>query len=330
MLVHPCDRREPLEAAPEVVAQVAHEAAGERRRRRPRRGLATGLGCARHTVQAPQERARLRERVRALGRRVEHRERIGREEAPPARASRARALEQGEPRQVAETLRDVHRGNPVHRGDAQHQRRAAGSGSGFRDHRHPAMIGVPHRCGRNRGAEAHVRARELGLQDRPARHGGARRDHGRPGRQRGPYDADPRRWAAGRRTGTRQDGRHGRRPARGRRVDRTRVRGLSPPQRERGAHGPRVGARVRVPRWCRGHHEHALRRRGARRTRGPRGPSPRSERGVLVPPGRGRDVRRRPQRHQRLPRDGGTPGRRRSPRRRRARSPKATSAAGPG
>ena len=127
VLVRRRDGRQPLEHAAQVVAEEADQPAEERRRiGRDDEGA----------VEAGDEAARDRERVRAGGRRLEDRDRIGCQVGPAGVASRPGALEQDEAGQVAKRLGGVDR---ARRGDAvrkppEPERRAGSIG---RDHLPP-------------------------------------------------------------------------------------------------------------------------------------------------------------------------------------------------
>ena len=122
--------------------------------------------------------------------------------------------------------------------------------------------------------------------------------------------------------------RHGDRAARRHRREPV-VRRLPPAQRQRRAHRPGVDPRVRPAHHADRDHEHAQRRRRPRRDRRRRRAGAAPDVSVLEPAGRRRDLRRRAERHQRVPRQPGAPVRRRWSPRRPARCPRATSAAAP-
>ena len=105
--------------------------------------------------------------------------------------------------------------------------------------------------------------------------------------------------------GARADRGHGRHPARGRRLDRARVRGLPPAQRQRRADRASSGSASRGCSAASSGSPTPTRSASCATRSSPtrRGPT-RGDARVLVAAGRGRDVRRRAQRHQRLPRDG--------------------------
>ena len=159
VLVDPRDLGQPLEPPAEVVAEEAHEATGERRARL----IAGSVGRA--TVQPRQHRPCLGERIGAVGRCVDHRDRIGGQVAPAAGSPGTRALEQREPWEVAERLGRVHRRDAVERGQPDARRGAGGSlrGMGSRRVEHAAMIWGPSAHRRCTVMGGNVPARQLGI-----------------------------------------------------------------------------------------------------------------------------------------------------------------------
>ena len=137
VLVHARDRRHALEPPAQVVGEVPHQAARERR----------SIGrCRSVTGHPPQQGPRLGERIRALGRRVEDEDRVRGQEGPAPRATWPGALEQREARKVAERFGGINGPDGVERGNPQ-DRRVSPRSPGYRcetDLRkgaHRAMIG---------------------------------------------------------------------------------------------------------------------------------------------------------------------------------------------
>ena len=111
---------------------------GSRRARRGTAAPAARRPIGRHGIEPAEERPGLRERVRPRRRRVEDRDRVGRQERPARLPAGPGALEDGQPRQVAERLGEVHRGDRVEvraplEDDGPDRRRSAGSGTPGRD-----------------------------------------------------------------------------------------------------------------------------------------------------------------------------------------------------
>ncbi len=124
ILVGRGDRRQPLQAGTQVVAEEPDEAAEE------------GRGIRRdddRAIEPTDEPSRNGERIRAGGRRLEDRDRIGDEVRPACVATRSGTLEQDEPGQIAECLGSIDRPRPRHAVGqaAESERRAVAWG---RDH----------------------------------------------------------------------------------------------------------------------------------------------------------------------------------------------------
>ena len=155
----------------------------------------------------------------------------------------------------------------------------------------------------------------------------ARRDHRRRRRRGRPHDAHLRQRQARGRAGSRSHRRDRRASAR-QGEPRSGVRGVVHAQRQRRDDRHDVGPGERLPRGPDRHHEHAQRRRRARRDHQVGGLA-KERAAAVVAARRRRDVRRKPERHQRLSREGrARAGARSTPRPADCRR-RATSAAGP-
>ena len=141
------DRRQPLERVAQVVAEVADEAAEERRH------VAVGeVRFRRPGREAGHEPAGGRERVGAGRGPVEDLDGVGREERPAGAAAGPGALEEREPGQAAERLGDVDRadrGELRQRDEADERGSGDGAGTVARGVDHRAIIGgTPEKAGR--------------------------------------------------------------------------------------------------------------------------------------------------------------------------------------
>ena len=232
--------------------------------------------------------------------------RSGRSSALPARAG---ALEQGKARQIAERLGDVDRsptGDPLRAGVAAEARPWANRawllsrrGSPGDDTAGGARRPVERPRREDAGSLQSRRCEDAiwGSGSAPARRA-TQCHHGRRRRDRRPHDPHPWRRAAACRRGTGPDRRHGRLPAR-HGLARAGLRRLSPAQRQRRADRARVGPEsgmLASPVAITNTHSVGVVRDALVDGVG------HASRMPLVAPGGRRDVRRAPQRHQRLPR----------------------------
>ena len=190
-----------------------------------------------------------------------------------------------------------------------------GAGRGRRGSSRPMIRPTQRRAGparrrRARGLPSADASTRLGDHPGPGDPRPEQRHHRRRGRDRRPHDPHRGRRTARRRPGPGPHRRHRRLPARTRLAPRAGLRRLPPPQRQRRADRARVGPRVGHADLADRHHQHAQRRHRPGRARGRVRGRQSVKRRDLVAAGRRRDVRRRAQRHQRLPRPRRAPPRR--------------------
>ena len=191
-------RGQALQPAPQVVAEIADQATGERgkvaigsgvdhpeQHAGVRRGADDGGRAA--SLHAPQGRPGGLEHVAGIAGVADDGDRVCPDIGPARRAPRPRALEQDQPREVAERQGHLARSASIERGHAsEHRGVDHGPSMGFA-RLEPAARLRPSR--EVAGARSRARDRPWHVADRTEQ-----RDHRRRGRPGRPRDARPRRW----------------------------------------------------------------------------------------------------------------------------------------